>query len=352
MFTSVRAGLAAALIALAVIPAIAADKAFKRSDLDDAAIKLEAQIKSDAGTVTKPAATLRRDADAAFQKNDFRTGMTGARPARHRGADRCNELAAPVAHRAADPPARRQRARAAARSRLHRRLYRLSARERPQSGSRQPGGARPHARRPQAMAPGARCHAAGARSARDRRPARPIRTLAHRARLPVPGLFGRLRRCFTPRVLPVLRGIARPAHRFLALRGGRRPGQAGDLGQRQAALRRRPQARRTLRHHAARRPAVGGAGRRWRNRPTSPSSCATASRSCAFPARPMCCRAPASAAFRCSASTPARSCCRSIASATAICSTPCSATISSATCAPTRPSGWPTSAAPRCGAAN
>ena len=57
-------------------PALAADKAFKRGDLDDAAIKLEAQIKSDAGTVTKPAATLRRDADAAFQKNDFRTGMT------------------------------------------------------------------------------------------------------------------------------------------------------------------------------------------------------------------------------------------------------------------------------------
>ena len=39
------------------------------------AIKLEAQIKSDAGTVAKPAATLRRDADAAFQKNDFRAGM-------------------------------------------------------------------------------------------------------------------------------------------------------------------------------------------------------------------------------------------------------------------------------------
>src|SRR5450756_2295387 len=80
MFTSVRAGLAAALmallLALAVMPTLAADKAFKRSDLDDAAIKLEAQIKSDAGTVSKPAATLRRDADTAFQKNDFRTGMT------------------------------------------------------------------------------------------------------------------------------------------------------------------------------------------------------------------------------------------------------------------------------------
>ena len=76
MFTSVRAGLAAAFIALAVFPALGADKAFKRTDLDQAAIKLEAQIKSDAGAVTKPAATLRRDADAAFLKNDFRTGMT------------------------------------------------------------------------------------------------------------------------------------------------------------------------------------------------------------------------------------------------------------------------------------
>ena len=76
MLMSVRAGLAAALIALAVIPTLAADKAFKRSDLDDAAIKLEAQIKSDAGTVTKSAATLRHDADLAFQKNDFRSGMT------------------------------------------------------------------------------------------------------------------------------------------------------------------------------------------------------------------------------------------------------------------------------------
>ena len=80
MFTTVRAGFSgafvAALIALAILPTLAADKAFKRGDLDDAAIKLEAQIKSDAGTVTKSAATLRHDADLAFQKRDFRTGMT------------------------------------------------------------------------------------------------------------------------------------------------------------------------------------------------------------------------------------------------------------------------------------
>jgi uncharacterized protein YfaS (alpha-2-macroglobulin family) len=71
----VRAGLAAALVAFVFSLALAADKAFKQSELDAAAIKLEAQIKSDAGSVSKPAATLRRDADAAFQKNDFRAGM-------------------------------------------------------------------------------------------------------------------------------------------------------------------------------------------------------------------------------------------------------------------------------------
>ena len=72
-----RAGLAAALLTLAwvLVPAIAAEKPFKQSALDEAAIKLEAQIKSDAGTVAKPAATLRRDADTAFQKNEFRSGM-------------------------------------------------------------------------------------------------------------------------------------------------------------------------------------------------------------------------------------------------------------------------------------
>ncbi len=75
----VRAGLVAALVAFVFSPvmnvALAADKAFKQDTLEESAIKLEAQIKSDAGTVTKPAATLRRDADAAFQKNEFRAGM-------------------------------------------------------------------------------------------------------------------------------------------------------------------------------------------------------------------------------------------------------------------------------------
>ncbi|MGB7259639.1 MAG: alpha-2-macroglobulin, partial [Pseudolabrys sp.] len=75
MLSSVRAGLVAALTLVALVPAFAADKPFHRSDLDEAAIRLEAQIKNDAGSVTKPVATLKRDADAAFQKKDYRNGM-------------------------------------------------------------------------------------------------------------------------------------------------------------------------------------------------------------------------------------------------------------------------------------
>jgi uncharacterized protein YfaS (alpha-2-macroglobulin family) len=78
MLTFLRAGLAAALVVLLPVlsaaPA-AAEKAYQRDDLADAAIKLEAKIKSDAGAVTKTAAVLRRDADAAFGKNDFRAGL-------------------------------------------------------------------------------------------------------------------------------------------------------------------------------------------------------------------------------------------------------------------------------------
>ncbi len=83
MLAHVRVGFVAALvtlasIALSSIPAAAAAapaKAYQRADLADAAIKLEAEIKTDAGQPGKPVAQLRRDADAAFQKNDVRSGM-------------------------------------------------------------------------------------------------------------------------------------------------------------------------------------------------------------------------------------------------------------------------------------
>src|ERR1051325_155964 len=71
----VRAISLCAALALGLVQAQAADKAFKRDDLADSAIKLEAQIKSEAGPVTKSAATLRTDADAAFRAGNYRVGL-------------------------------------------------------------------------------------------------------------------------------------------------------------------------------------------------------------------------------------------------------------------------------------
>ena len=68
------AGFAAALIVASAFPG-AAEKAFFRQDLNDAVLKLEAEIKAEAGQVRKSLAELRREADAAFQRNDARTGM-------------------------------------------------------------------------------------------------------------------------------------------------------------------------------------------------------------------------------------------------------------------------------------
>jgi uncharacterized protein YfaS (alpha-2-macroglobulin family) len=78
MLVLIRAGAFAALVTLASIFTASgsfADKAFERSDLAEAAIKLEAQIKNEAGTAGKPLAQLRREADTAFKSNDFRNGM-------------------------------------------------------------------------------------------------------------------------------------------------------------------------------------------------------------------------------------------------------------------------------------
>src|SRR6202790_2344432 len=75
MIGLVRAATVCATLAFGLVTAQAAEKAFKRDDLADSAIKLEAQIKSEAGAVAKTNATLKTDADAAFRRNDFRTGL-------------------------------------------------------------------------------------------------------------------------------------------------------------------------------------------------------------------------------------------------------------------------------------
>jgi uncharacterized protein YfaS (alpha-2-macroglobulin family) len=75
MIGLVRAATLCATLAFGLVAAQAADKAFKRDDLADSAIKLEAQIKSEAGPVAKSGASLHTDADAAFRRSDFRSGL-------------------------------------------------------------------------------------------------------------------------------------------------------------------------------------------------------------------------------------------------------------------------------------
>ena len=71
-----RAGLVAALFVFAAAPAFpvqSAEKTLQDAALDDAAIKLEAELKEEAGTVEKPVIALKKDADAALKKGDLET---------------------------------------------------------------------------------------------------------------------------------------------------------------------------------------------------------------------------------------------------------------------------------------
>jgi hypothetical protein len=157
--------------------------------------------------------------------------------------------------------------------------------------------------RAQAVASGAGCVAAVARPARSRRRARPIREAARRAWLPAAGLHRRFRFGVAAGLFPVLRG-PRQAHRFRAVRGAGRQRQAG------AVVGRTSSSASTASSTASATTSTCAPGCRppsrkpCRNRPNSTSMCATASRSCASPDGPMCCRAPASAAFPWSASIP------------------------------------------------
>ena len=202
--------------------------------------------------------------------------------------------------------------------------------KRPQRRSRQPGAARPDAGRPPALAAGARRHAAVARTC-ARPPNCAASTSACGSRTAsgcstirsIPTPYRRAPASSSRKRCPAGAPISRPSWRSTGI-----DKPAISVNDRQLCvdgLKHGERYRITLRaglpstvHETLAKSA------------NSPSSCATASRSCASPARPMCCRAPASAAFRCSASTPARSSSTSTASATATWSTRCSATISSA----------------------
>jgi alpha-2-macroglobulin len=71
MLACFRAGFVAALFFLVITPTQAAEKAYHDDALDDAAVTLEADLKGEAGTVTKPVLALKKDAEALLTKNDF-----------------------------------------------------------------------------------------------------------------------------------------------------------------------------------------------------------------------------------------------------------------------------------------
>ncbi len=65
-----RAGTLAALVFLAFTPLEAAAKNFQDSYLDDASIKLQADLKDEAGAVEKPVAVLKKEAEAILKAGD------------------------------------------------------------------------------------------------------------------------------------------------------------------------------------------------------------------------------------------------------------------------------------------
>ena len=304
-----RAGCFAALTILASFSAIAADKAYPARRPGRSRGRLEAQIKSDAGHGRQAGRAAAPRGRRRLPEERLRARHGAARPDRR---DR-RPTTAPTGCGSRAPSmqiARRRRSRAHASCSSAPAPPPTSPISAPNNRSEEAEALTVLGRsfaRPKNLAAGARRAAAVARVARGgRRSARNTRGCARTT----------ASACSTTRSMPTPRRRAPassfprtlPAKRtdFSPVRLGRRHGQAGALRRGEAALRRGPQARRALRRHVARRPAVDRARRRWRSRPTSRSMCATASRSCASPARPMCCRAPASAAFRWSASIPRR----------------------------------------------
>ena len=204
---------------------------------------------------------LRTDADAAFRRNDFRTGL-----------QILGQIAATTPEDSGNwlrlartifqiTPSDLERADLPAGARLDRGLHRLSARR--QSGRRRP------MRSP--------CSAASLSERKLWRPALDALRLSLDLRevADVRGQYEKLRdehgfrlldytvdsdSASPARLLPVLRGPGQ-AHRLRAVPGAGRQRQAGAVGRRQAALRRRAEARRALQHQSARRPAVHREGR-------------------------------------------------------------------------------------------
>ncbi len=192
MIGLVRAVTLCATLAFGLVAAQAADKAFKRDELADSAIKLEAQIKGEAGPVPNPQApcgpTPIPPSNATISAPGCRSSARSRPPRPRIAATGCGS---PAPFSRSRPPIRANRP-----------SFWSVPRPRPTSPisapaipgeSRCAGGTRPVAVGAQAVAAGAGCAAAVARPARGRRRARPVREDARRAWLPAARLHRRFR---------------------------------------------------------------------------------------------------------------------------------------------------------------
>ena len=284
MIGLVRATVICATLALGLTAAGAADKAFKRDELADSAIKLEAQIKSEAGPVAKSAATLRTDADAAFRRTDFRAGLqilgqiVATAP-----EDSANWL------RLAKTIFQIRSASSSEQTFLLERASTAAYIAYQRAGNAGRGGRCAGRAGPRDVASascGVRrwmrcgCRSTCARSPRSAASTRSCATSTASGCWITPSIPMRAspRACFQFSEDLAKRVDFAP---FVALAGTDKPALTSRG---QAALRRRPEARRALQHQRCAPACRPPSRRRCRNRPSSTSMCATASRSCASPA--------------------------------------------------------------------
>ncbi len=302
MFTSARAGIVAALVTLlsvAMSGAGFAQKAFQRDDLADMAIKLEAQIKSEAGPVdpiggracartpTPPSSATTTAPACRFSASSRwwhrRTRATGcawrapscrSAPATTRERTALLERAATAAYiayqRTKSPAEEADSLLIISRSFADRQLWRPAL---------------------DAM-----------RISLDLREVADVRTQYERLRethgfrlldYSVDADAASPRACFQ-----FSEDLPGPPHRPVAFRRGRRPGPPGADRRYAPALRRRASSTASATTSRCAPASRRSCARRSPRPPSSTSMCVIASPWCASPPAPMCCRAPASAASR------------------------------------------------------
>ncbi len=236
MLVALRAGLIAALCFVAFTPASSAEKSFKNSSLDNAAITLEAEVQDQAGAIEKPVTALKKDADTDLKNGnlegavDIYTEIVAVAPDDAQAWRRlANILIAIPPTENDDGSTRYERATTAA-------YIAYQKATTPKDEVRRSDHTRFGLRQAERLAPGAECIEARAGAERDPGPQSHLRPASRKIWIPRFRFQRGLRRCFAARLFPIHRAPAE-ARRLLSVRRRARPRQARALHRRRAALR-------------------------------------------------------------------------------------------------------------------